>query len=94
MALIFAALRTNQLRPRLIYAALAGITFGLTFYTYTSAQMTLPLVALFGVSLFIGLRRELFARQSDEAQHRRRRVCRSLSSASARSLCCCHCSCG
>jgi hypothetical protein len=72
MALIFAALRTNQLRPRLIYAALAGITFGLTFYTYTSAQMTLPLVALFGVSLFIGLRRELFARQSDEAQHRRR----------------------
>jgi 4-amino-4-deoxy-L-arabinose transferase-like glycosyltransferase len=72
MALIFAALRTNQMKPRLIYAALAGAAFGLTFYTYTSAQMTLPLVALFGISLFIGLRRELFARQSDEAQHRRR----------------------
>jgi 4-amino-4-deoxy-L-arabinose transferase-like glycosyltransferase len=72
MALIFAALRTNQLRPRLIYSTLAGAAFGITFYTYTSAQFTLPLVALFAISLWIGLRRELFARQSEEAQHRRR----------------------
>jgi 4-amino-4-deoxy-L-arabinose transferase-like glycosyltransferase len=72
MALLFAALRTNALKPRLIYAALAGVAFGITFYTYTSAQMTLPLFALYAISLFIGLRRELFARQSDEARHRRR----------------------
>ena len=72
MALIFAALRTNQLRARLIYSALAGAAFGITFYTYTSAQFTLPLVVLFVISLFIGLRRELFARQSDEARRRRR----------------------
>jgi 4-amino-4-deoxy-L-arabinose transferase-like glycosyltransferase len=72
MALIFAALRTNQLRPRLIYAGLAGATFGLTFYTYTSAQFLLPLVALYAFSLWIGLRRDLFMRRSEEAQHRRR----------------------
>ncbi len=72
MALIFAALRTNQLRPRVIFSALAGIAFGITFYTYTSAQFVLPLMALFIISLWVGLRRELFARQSDEAQHRRR----------------------
>jgi 4-amino-4-deoxy-L-arabinose transferase-like glycosyltransferase len=72
MTLIFAALRTNEFRPRLIYGALAGVAFGLTFYTYTSAQFILPLVVLYSLSLWIGLRRELFVRRSEEARYRRR----------------------
>jgi 4-amino-4-deoxy-L-arabinose transferase-like glycosyltransferase len=72
MALVFAALRTNQLRPRLIYAALAGGAFGLTLYTYTSAQMVIPLFALYAASLWVGLRRELFVRRSEETAYRRR----------------------
>ncbi|BCX04143.1 MAG: membrane protein [Candidatus Roseilinea sp.] len=73
MAFIFAGLRTNALQPRMIYAALAGAAFGLTFYTYTSAQFVLPLVSLYGLSLWIGLKRELFTRY-DEAATRRRRM--------------------
>lgn len=73
MAFIFAGLRTNALRPRIVYATLAGAAFGLTFYTYTSAQLVLPLVALYGLSLWIGLRRELFTRH-DEATLQRRRA--------------------
>ena len=72
MALLFASLRTNEIKPRLTFAALAGVAFGLTFYTYTSAQLTLPLFALYAISLFIGLRRELFARQSETEKRRRR----------------------
>jgi 4-amino-4-deoxy-L-arabinose transferase-like glycosyltransferase len=73
MAFIFAGLRTNALRPRIAYAALAGAAFGLTFYTYTSAQLVLLLVALYGLSLWVGLRRELFTRH-DEATLQRRRA--------------------
>jgi 4-amino-4-deoxy-L-arabinose transferase-like glycosyltransferase len=72
MAFIFAGLRTNQLRPRLIYSALAGAAFGLTFYTYTSGQFVLPLVILYALSLWIGLRRDLFVRRSEETRYRRR----------------------
>lgn len=71
MALLFTALRTNQLRRRLILAALAGAAFGLTLYTYTSAQFVVPLFALYGLSLWIGLRRELFVRRGEEVRQRR-----------------------
>lgn len=72
MAFIFVGLRTNALRPRVVYATLAGAAFGLTFYTYTSAQFVLPLVGLYGLSLWVGLRRELFTRYDDAATRRRR----------------------
>jgi 4-amino-4-deoxy-L-arabinose transferase-like glycosyltransferase len=72
MAFIFAGLRTNALRPRVIYAALAGAAFGLNFYTYTSAQLVLPLVGLYGLSLWVGLRRELFVRYGETVMQRRR----------------------
>lgn len=72
MALIFAALRASELRSCLTYAALAGAAFGLTFYTYTSAQFTLPLVALYGLSLWVGSRRELFVQQGEVMRQRRR----------------------
>jgi len=72
LALIFAALRTNELRPRLTLSALAGATFGLTVYTYTSGQFVLPLVMLFALSLVVGLKRELFTRRSELVVYRRR----------------------
>ncbi len=71
MAFIFAGLRTNELRPRIVYAALAGAAFGLAFYTYTSAQLVLLLVALYGLSLWVGLRRELFVRHGEASVRRR-----------------------
>ncbi|MCS7054986.1 MAG: glycosyltransferase family 39 protein [Thermoflexales bacterium] len=52
MAFIFAALRADERRRRIVYAALAGAAFGLTLYTYTSAQLVLPLIGLYGLSLW------------------------------------------
>ncbi|WP_169237024.1 ArnT family glycosyltransferase [Candidatus Roseilinea sp. NK_OTU-006] len=71
MAFIFAGLRTNVPRLRILYATLAGATFGLAFYTYTSAQLVLPLVALYGLSLWVSFRRKL-STHHDEATRRRR----------------------
>ena len=70
-AFIFAALRAGALRPRMIYAALGGAAFGLNFYTYTSAQLALPLVALYGLSLWVSLKQGLFARNGEAAMQRR-----------------------
>ncbi len=67
MAFIFAGLRANASRPRILYATLAGATFGLTFYTYTSARLVLLLVALYGLSLWRDLRRKLFAHHAKAA---------------------------
>ncbi len=72
MACVFAALRTNNLRKRLFFSTCAGVAFGLCFYTYTSGQFALPMVAAFAISLLLGLRRDLFARRSEEAVYRRR----------------------
>ena len=70
MAFIFAALRAGALRPRMSYAALGGMAFGLSFYTYTSAQLVLPLVALYGLSLWVGLRQARFAHNDEAAAQR------------------------
>ncbi len=72
MACVFAALRTNDLRKRLFWSACAGVAFGVCFYTYTSGQFALPMLFIFALSLLIGLRRDLFARRSEEAVYRRR----------------------
>lgn len=71
-AFIFAGLRANASRPRILYATLAGATFGLTFYTYTSAQLVPPLVALYGLGVWGGLRRELVTRHDQAARQGRR----------------------
>jgi 4-amino-4-deoxy-L-arabinose transferase-like glycosyltransferase len=65
LALIFVALRTDTLRPRLLWCAAAGLSCGLTYYTYGSAQMLLPLITVYAISLWVGLRRELFNMRSD-----------------------------
>lgn len=72
LALLFHALRTNDLRSRLRRAALAGASAGLTIYTYTSAQFLLPLLALYLISLVIGLRRAIFRQRGDAAWVRHR----------------------
>jgi 4-amino-4-deoxy-L-arabinose transferase-like glycosyltransferase len=72
LALVFAALRTNRLAPRIALSAFAGFAFGATYYTYTSAQFLLPLFVLYAISLWIGLRRNLFVRRSEDAIARRR----------------------
>jgi 4-amino-4-deoxy-L-arabinose transferase-like glycosyltransferase len=59
MALLFAALRQDALKPRLRMSALSGVAAGLALYTYTSAQFVLPLLALFLLSLVVGLRRRV-----------------------------------
>lgn len=72
LALLFTALRTNDLRKRLAWSLATGATFGVTFYTYTSGQFILPLMALYLISLFIGLRRDLFAKRGQESWVRHR----------------------
>ncbi len=45
IAALFVTLNSQSAARRLRWAALTGALFGLTFYTYTSAQMLLPLAA-------------------------------------------------
>ncbi len=72
LALLFTALRASALRPRLSWSAAAGAAAGLTLYTYTSGQFLLPLLAVYLLSLFIGLRRMLFARRNETSWLRHR----------------------
>jgi 4-amino-4-deoxy-L-arabinose transferase-like glycosyltransferase len=72
LALLFGALRTNDLRQRVIWSAAAGAAFGATFYTYTSGQFILPLMLLYLLSLFVGLRRDLFAKRGQQSWLRHR----------------------
>jgi 4-amino-4-deoxy-L-arabinose transferase-like glycosyltransferase len=71
MALLFAALRAVDARKSVALAACCGLAFGITFYTYTSAQMLAPLLAVYGVSLILGLRREFFRKHDAHANRRR-----------------------
>ncbi len=72
LALVFAALRTDALRRRAILAGCAGLACGATLYTYTSGIFVLPLMALYALSLVVGLRRELFRNRGHDAWLRHR----------------------
>ncbi len=72
LALVFAALRTDALRRRAIVSTCAGLACGVTLYTYTSSIFVLPLMALYALSLVVGLRRELFRNRARDAWLRHR----------------------
>lgn len=57
VALSFAALRATSASRRTLVAGLAGATFGLTLYTYTSAQLVVILVALGGLLTWVNIAR-------------------------------------
>jgi uncharacterized membrane protein YuzA (DUF378 family) len=57
VAALFMTWRATQPAQQLRRAALTGVLFGLTFYTYTSAQMLLPLCVCVLLGLLINARR-------------------------------------